>query len=168
MSINDAYAAGFFDGEGTIYSASRNNSKSPTIIVCITNTVAAPLEAMQAKWGGSIYLNKSPGGRRRPQYQWTLCSRMAKPFLQAIRPYLMIKHEVVDLAIQHRTLMELPHRERVDYSNTVQRAGRLRTAPIMKPEFRAKIDDIQNQIRALNIRGAPMNARRQHSSASAL
>ena len=163
--ISNEYAAGFFDGEGTVYAATRNNPKgkrpSPTIIVAITNTVPAPLELLHAQWGGSIFKDRERE-RQRAKYQWTLAAKMAAPFLEAIHPHLLIKHEVVSVALQFCALMARPHRERCDYSHTVFRHGRLWSSPIVRPEFAAEVARLHAEIRRLNTRGAPWNATRAY------
>jgi hypothetical protein len=167
--FTDEYAAGFFDGEGTVYAATRNKSyKNPTIIVSISNTVREPLDAALKKWGGSISSNQPPGNRRR-QYQWVLSSRQAEPFLRAIQPHVMIKKGVVDAAIEYCELMKTPIHERMDYSQLrpSKTPGKMTRAGVMRPEFKAKVTAIHDRIKALNVRGAPFNATRRHSTASA-
>lgn len=160
--ISDEYAAGFFDGEGTVYAATRNNKPSPTIMVCVTNTQPAPINALRARWGGSIFRHVSKNPRWQTKYQWALASRMAKPFLQAIRPHLLIKGEVVDAAIEFRTLMETPHRDRVDYDHLVFRKGRLWVSPTVKPEFREETMRLHRLIQQLNSVHAPNNGTRKY------
>lgn len=58
--LSDSYCAGFFDGEGTVYAATRRSTgksgrKSPTITVCMTNTDKNVIDLHQSKWGGSVY-----------------------------------------------------------------------------------------------------------------
>lgn len=155
--ISDEYAAGFFDGEGTVYAASRSkpdvsgkSRPSPTIMVCIANTVRDPLDMLCEKWGGSIHAQKVTKANRRQCFQWTVAARQAAPFLRAIFPHLIIKKGVVGHAIEFRDLMATPHKERVDYSNRVFRNGRFWSSPIVRPEFRAKIEGLHALIRLAN------------------
>lgn len=166
--ISDEYAAGFFDGEGTVYAAIRNNSgrPSPTIMVTITNTVREPLDRLHAKWGGSIFLDRSKKPNQQDKYQWTVAAKKARPFLEAMLPHLIIKREVAETAIEMCALMALPHKERVDYSNTVFRHGRLWSSPVVRPEFKAKIEQLHTRIRDLNSRRCPKNARRSYITSS--
>lgn len=157
--ISDEYAAGFFDGEGTVYAATRNNKPSPTIMVCISNVVREPLDLLRQKWGGSIFCNV-PKKNRQALYQWTIAAKMAHPFLRAILPHLIIKRDVVQAAIEYCELMKTPAKDRVDYSATVERDGRLWVSPKVRPEFRSKVDEIHSRIRKLNAVRAPFNATR--------
>lgn len=165
--ISDAYAAGFFDGEGSVYAATRNKYyKNPTIVVVISNTVERPLLECQKRWGGNIYCKKqSRKPRHRDVYQWNLGPRASKSFLTAIQPHLLIKNDVVAVALEYCALMELPIRERMDYSQLrpSKTPGKLTRAGVMRPEFRARIDALHARIRELNTRGAPANATRKYT-----
>ena len=161
--ISDEYAAGFFDGEGSVYATVRKGPRratSPTILVCCTNTNREILEAHQKRWGGSIWRRKMHGNRK-VQYQWVLCTRKAVGFLRAIHPHLVVKRPVVGLAIQYCDLQALPHKERLDYSGRVYRRGRWWVAPRLKESHKKKIAPLFDRIRELNARGAPRNAMRQ-------
>ena len=171
--MNDAlagYLAGFFDGEGTVYAATRwgrcegrDNRPSPTIFVCMTNTNKEVMEFHQELFTGS--LNRRPGNdRRRDQWQWHLCSTKAEPYLKAIFPHLIVKKAVVTVALQYIALMKTPRKDRCDYTNMVIGAGdRLRVAPIVRPEFRQRVLVLHGKIRELNKRGAPFNTLRERN-----
>lgn len=164
--ISTEYAAGFFDGEGSVYAAVRNKPyRNFTVLVTIPNTVAAPLQAFKDRWGGSLCANQ-PSGNRKLQYQWVLAPNNARAFLRDVRPHLIVKAEVADAAIELLTLLALPIRDRMDYSQLrpSRTPGKMTRAGVMKPEFREKISRLHERIQALNARGAPGNARRRHSS----
>lgn len=173
--ITNEYAAGFFDGEGSVYAATRRSSvrekiyKNPTILVTIANTVITPLKILQDQWGGSICDRFPNDPRRRLQHQWVLAPRMADPFLRAIHPHLIIKKEVAGVALQYCDLMRIPLRERMDYSQLrpSKTPGKMTRAGVMRPEFREKIDALHAEIQRLNTRGAPFNATRKHTAHSA-
>lgn len=165
--INDQYAAGFFDGEGCVTACIRGGAsrrKSPTILVCISNTHRDILQAHQDRWGGSLcerggkHKAKVLTGRWQRQFQWTLSARRAGPFLRAIAPHVVVKRQVVDAALRYIDLQALPYRQRMDYTRLVERGGRKWPSPSVRPEFRAKIMTIHDEIKSLNIRSAPMNA----------
>ncbi len=151
MHLSNEYAAGFFDGEGTVYAATRNNPgrPSPILIVAISNTVLKPLALMRDKWGGSIFTDP-PRENRQACHQWTLAPRNAYKFLYDIQPYLLIKDNLANTAIEMCELMQLPRKERVDYSNRVYRNGRYWVSPTIRPEFEDKIIALHNRIKQLN------------------
>lgn len=163
--ICERYAAGFFDGEGSVYAAVRNRLyKNPTVLATIPNTVEEPLLLFQERWGGSICKRFQADARRKPQFQWVVAPRNARVFLRDIRPYLIIKAAVTDKALELLDLLALPASERMDYSQLrpSKTPGKMTRAGIMKPEFRKRIDAVHAEIRALNMRGAPRNARRSY------
>lgn len=168
MKLFAAYAAGFFDGEGTIYAATRNAGNprakrpSPTILAMVANTERRPLALFQERWGGSMH--RTPASeRKRELHQWVLAPKNAFVFLKDIRPYLIIKADLADAAIEFYTLMLRPAKERVDYSHTVFRNGRHWVSPVIRPEFRDKLTSLHQRIRQLNMRRVPWNAQREHS-----
>jgi hypothetical protein len=154
-TLSAEYAAGFFDGEGSVYAAVRKGKvtrrPSPTVLVCITNTNRAVLDAHKDQWGGSIATRK-PQERRLPTHQWVLCGKMGEPYLRAILPHLIVKAPVVAAALEMRELQSIPAAERIDY------AGDRRA----KPEYLAKVWEVHSRIRALNTQDAPFNVRREY------
>lgn len=167
--ITPEYAAGFFDGEGSVYAATRGKTyRNPTILVVIANTHRGALEACQARWGGSICGRSPAGERRREQFQWVLAPRAAEAFITEVYPHLIIKKEVASVALEYFKIMRIPLRERMDYSQLrpSKTPGKMTRAGIMRPEFREQIDALHRRIRELNQRGAPWNARREHSRAT--
>lgn len=165
--LDAAYMAGFFDGEGSVYAASRygktnigDRRPSPIIMVCIGNTNLPVLELHKAEYGGSLHSRKK-NDRWQLQWQWSIGPRAAEQYLRAIRPYLVIKAEVVDAALEYIELQKLPSGERRDYKRMIRKDGRYYSSPTVKPEFREKVIDVWTRIRELNARGAPMNATRR-------
>lgn len=164
--ISTEYAAGFFDGEGTVYAAVRNKPyRNFTVLVTIPNTVAAPLIAFKERWGGSLNANQPPGNRKL-QYQWVLAPNNARVFLRDVRPHLIVKAAVADVAIELLDLLALPIRERMDYSQLrpSRTPGKMTRAGVMRPEFREKIAKLHGEIQRLNCRSAPGNKTRRHSN----
>lgn len=170
--MTPAYCAGFFDGEGSVYAASRggraassNRRPSPTITVCISNTNLAVLQAHQQKYGGSLPVSgkRKVSDRHRIVYQWVLSAKQAKPYLLDIRPHLIVKTEVVDVALEYVALQELPYSERRDSSPRTFSHGRWWCAPTLREDYRIKVQEIWLRIRELNARGAPFNATRKNT-----
>ncbi len=111
LTIADAaYIAGLFDGEGTVgyYNASQSSKNRPGYFhasINITNTDPRPLVWIAEVTGiGKVSLLKmsDASGRRRPAYQWQVGKRHEViAFLVAVRPYLKIKHDQVDILLTH-------------------------------------------------------------------
>lgn len=99
------YAAGLFDGEGTVAINKNSQRQKPTysLIICIAMTHKPVLEYMTKQFGGkvrpvSVKRYKEQGYS--PQWIWLLSSYKAMHFLEFIQPYIKVKKEHVDIGIQ--------------------------------------------------------------------
>jgi len=163
MMISAEYAAGFFDGEGSVYAGNRRQ-RHPIVMVCISNTHLAVLQEIKNRWGGALNERK---GKRYSDPRWRKCWQLSmspnngRTFLADIYPFLIVKREVVSIALEYLAEVARPQKERRDYSNLVFRKGRLWTQPIARPEYLDRIRILHARIRELNAEG--YNAMRQPS-----
>ena len=91
-----AYAAGFFDGEGSVLVG--DESRSYCVTVSVVQKPEFVLSWLQSIWGGSIYREK--GG----YYRWRLEADKAATFLIDVSPYLQLKQQQALHAIRLQTL----------------------------------------------------------------
>lgn len=93
-----AYFAGFFDGEGYVglYTSTKY---SEAIRVIVGQGKPDVLYEMQSNWGGSVY-PRFDKRNQRPHYAWEIRSRKAEKFLRDILPYIRVKRQQAELAIQ--------------------------------------------------------------------
>jgi hypothetical protein len=96
-----AYLAGIIDGEGSIYVAAVDKYQQPRI--SITNTDRRLLLWVQhITGGGSInfrdYAHRN--GHWKPCWNWRAAANQMTRILQMVRPYLIIKGEQADLALE--------------------------------------------------------------------
>ena len=95
MGISIEYAAGFFDGEGSVSIQSpRKSSYSWRLDIRVGQNDPAPLYELQRHWGGSV----SPVRER--HYQWCISSRKAAIFLRDIFPYLIVKKKSAKIGLE--------------------------------------------------------------------
>lgn len=91
----NAWAAGFFDGEGslTVYLLHRHGRPASTVEIRLTVQVSQqcqePLDLLKAKYGG--YIGEYSNGRRKTYWKWSLVGRGVTSFLLAIKPYSIVK-----------------------------------------------------------------------------
>lgn len=102
-----AYIAGFFDGEGSVNvywrKGSKNGVRYARLMARISQTERGILEWVRDAAGvGTVHANA-----RRPdkphwktQHNYIVASEAARLFLAEIRPYLRVKAEVVDRALE--------------------------------------------------------------------
>lgn len=106
-----AYAAGFIDGEGCIHISERSaywqhlGKKTRYTgffgAVKVSQNVKEPLEMLQRLFGGNVRLRDHPGkdNRRWNHYEWEAPRSVVADTLEAILPYLIVKHCEAELAI---------------------------------------------------------------------
>lgn len=99
--VTEQYIAGFFDGEGSVSIAFRQPqggwrvSPSYVLQVAIAQIDPRPLIAIQERYGGRIY--HSGVGRR--TWAWNVSARKARPFLEAVLPYLIVKRRDAEIGL---------------------------------------------------------------------
>jgi len=130
-----AYAAGVFDGEGSVGTKrDSNHSEYPRIRANVGNTDPRLIAWFKDRFGGYVYLNvrKPPN---KPCYQWEVNSRMAAAFLGSILPYLVIKRERAEIALQIAALKKWG-------------GGRTRSSPSLVEQL-----EMARAIKTMNMRG---------------
>ncbi len=97
-----AYTAGFFDGEGCVSIARYLQRGRPyhTLAIIFTNTDFQVLTWLQQRWGGNIFKPTQLNARRRPYGHLRLSAGPARPLLQAMLPYLIVKKSQVEIALE--------------------------------------------------------------------
>jgi hypothetical protein len=87
--IELAWAAGLFEGEGTV----RINKPSPrnwgALVVSVVNTDRQVLDWFQSRWPGYMKPATGLGPNQRPAWVWTIAARQAAGFLRDILPYVV-------------------------------------------------------------------------------
>lgn len=101
---DEAYAAGFFDGEGNITIAVNRNVRGArgdiyNMRVGASQNNPAPLLWLRDRWGGTIHAMKRRTDTGNITHQWWIFARSAEKFLTAVRPYLIVKAERADIAL---------------------------------------------------------------------
>ena len=91
-----AWAAGFFDGEGTV-GLERQTSGNSYLRIAVGQLVREPLDILSKMWGGSVrgYIEND-----KPIYKWTATTRMAEQALREMLPYLVVKAEQARIALE--------------------------------------------------------------------
>lgn len=100
-AIEIAYAAGLFDGEGSISLVRQRVNRSHSPQVSVTSTDLEVLVWLQKRMGGNIVTKQPRKPAHSVSYDWRLTDRRALIFLQLIRPYLVIERKIrrIDLLL---------------------------------------------------------------------
>lgn len=102
-----AYAAAAVDGEGCIGIHKRGCRKSKSgqaalmMSVVVSNTDPRLPLWLKDIFGGNFSTSREIRDNRRACWSWCLTGRPAGDFLKSIYPYLVIKKEQADIAIQY-------------------------------------------------------------------
>ncbi len=109
-----AYAAGLFDGEGyiTISVQKRRIGESMQVVAGIAMTDPSAIVLMAELFGGSLFKGGArPNPRHKPLHSWNISSQNAYTFLKTVRPFLLIKSEEADIALEfQRNINEWNHK----------------------------------------------------------
>jgi hypothetical protein len=99
--IDLPYLAGFFDGEGSIGIYSNGQGHGRSLRVQLTQNCGPKVDQLfrlwAEEWGAGMSLMNRNG--RRPAWNWQASGANACAFLRAIRPWLRLKADQADVAI---------------------------------------------------------------------
>lgn len=84
-----AWAAGLFEGEGTVRINKPTKRNMGALIVSVVNTDMQVLQFFQDRWPGYMKRATGLGPRQRPAWVWVTAAHDAAAFLRAIRPYVV-------------------------------------------------------------------------------
>jgi hypothetical protein len=100
------YAAGFFDGEGSIdiryeCKAHKNGKRYERFYlrVCVVQIVRDPLDMLAAHWGGSICK------RTNGIHNWVLTTASAAAFLEDVLSFLLVKKREAEIGLELQATM---------------------------------------------------------------
>lgn len=113
-----AYAAGFMDGEGHIgiYKYISNGYSCCSLQVTISQVCPIPLIALHKEWGGSLTIRKQKN--RLSIARLMLSQNQGYKFLIDIRPFLLVKGEEADIAIEFASIPKKQKRQDVRNKKT--------------------------------------------------
>jgi hypothetical protein len=100
-----AYAAGLFDGEGSIVIQKPRRSKGHTLVVSLAMREPAAVTWLQERWPGSLRSHVRHPCEREPftVWYWVRSTSAAAEFLSDILPHLLVKHAQAQLAIEFQS-----------------------------------------------------------------
>jgi hypothetical protein len=101
MTMNAAYVAGLIDGEGCIHlDVTRGLYYRARVTVGMTEPALFLLQELQQEWGGTLYQFRKSTQRWAAAWTWHLTGEPAAAVLREIQPYLRLKCEQAQLAIE--------------------------------------------------------------------
>jgi hypothetical protein len=130
-----AYVAGLFDGEGCISIAKckpRYSGCSPyyRLVVAVAMANEYIPRFLKFHFGGRVSKRNAPTERWKDQWQWHLGSDGAVAFLKAILPYLKLKREEAELAIEFQSNKRVIFERKSANALAIEEAQRLLLAEL--------------------------------------
>lgn len=105
------WAAGFFDGEGSVQIArvnqeGRANTRTVNfrLFISASQVEKDPLEVLMALWDGCIVTSHPEAGNCRACYAWQAVSQVAAKALTEMKPYLKVKDLQAELALSFQAV----------------------------------------------------------------
>ena len=125
-----AWAAGFFDGEGCVLLRKSRNTYVVRITVSQVNP--APIVKFKRLFGGHISEQKPKNKSWKEQWKWEQDAKSGVETLLQLLPYLVVKRDVADLAIEFQK---------------TKRKGRIATKEVidLELEFKSKISNLNRK-----------------------
>lgn len=112
------YLAGFIDGEGSIFITTRkpriekeNNyqySVQHYLYLVVVNTNPKPIKLLKEVFGGRIYSLRGTSCGWRPTWRWETVCKKAESIIRELLPYLIVKKEEAELALEFRKECKKP------------------------------------------------------------
>lgn len=144
QEIDLAYAAGLFDGEGSISIIKQNSQKdrltpSFTLVVALANNDPQAHLFFVNKFGGTVNYSN----RWHRTYQWKLFANEASKFLTLILPYLRLKKYRASIGIQFQI-------EKVRFSDNRYPKQKFKGGISIPQEEVARREELRQQLHELN------------------
>jgi hypothetical protein len=93
--MEDAYAAGLMDGEGTItLYRSHSSDRFRYPVVSVSSTSRELLDFLKDRYGGSICSHRVSRRHHRAHWSWRLVGRQAVSFIDRVLPYMREREKV--------------------------------------------------------------------------
>jgi hypothetical protein len=138
-SVGLSWAAGFFEGEGTVTLTRSGGRRRPwltRLLVSVANTDRSSIEFFADAWGGRVRTRKQPSPASKVPYEWSIGGQRAAFFVEDLLPYL-------------RT-----DRVRAKFEVALESQA-VRWSAIKSPATRERLADLLTEMRRLNHRGVP-------------
>ena len=112
MDLDIRYVAGLFDGEGWItickqrlggYRTYSDHYVRYQLVAGIGMTYRPIIERLHQQFGGGFHVNRSAKAKMpkaRTGFAWKVSSQSAADFLASVRPFLIVKQEEADVALE--------------------------------------------------------------------
>lgn len=143
--MHPAYYAGFFDADGAVMV--HRCRKSYNLTVRVSQSSREVLDSFRTNYDGKVQgpYNRAGESNSKPFYFWAIDAAKAEKFLVDVLPYVIVKRERVELALEFRKLFK--------GANILPRGSTAANYPERFNHIYRLREDVYNQMRVLNQRG---------------
>lgn len=135
----DSYAAGLIDGEGYIGIQESGGSFQTRLKVTMSDKGMPALLRMQQAYGGKIDPESRGNPKWRDSFTWRLTGQGASRVIETVRPWLMVKAEPADLALEFQSMVDAAPRlpnGRATWTDEMRERARVLVARIQEANRR--------------------------------
>lgn len=104
--VNCYYVAGLFDGEGCVRIAKNKTRRNACYQLYVSINMSDPraIKKVLETFGGKLYTSrKASKPTHRILFSWVACSQKAADFLRQIRPFVTVKADEIDVALEFQS-----------------------------------------------------------------
>ncbi len=135
-----SWAAGLFEGEGTVAIYGGGRRPYTRLKVMVTNTDFEIISFFEDRWNGNVYERAAlkAGKNARATKTWTLGSKRAEDFLRDIAPFIRTARvrAKIDLAFESQAARRRGNRRNVEEYRLTNQAFRMRMAKLNERGFK--------------------------------
>ena len=131
-----AWAAGLFEGEGTISINKAHTKHLSTLRCMVGNTDFEVVQFFLQRWGGHWHEVKASGNKR-TAWKWSIAATKAARFINDIAPYIRTKR------VKEKAILGIEFQAQKSLSNKVRRSE----------EYRKRQLSFYLRMKELNVRG---------------
>lgn len=93
------WAAGFFEGDGSVQITKNKKFLKYNLQINITNTQIEPLNIIQNIYGGRVRIHGKETDEHKESYRWVATQKIAEKFLDDISPFILYRHKQVKIGL---------------------------------------------------------------------
>lgn len=137
----------FLTGEGCITLHRGSGTRSlgnVTLRTIVANTNPEPLKMFHATWGGSLSVIQQRNNWK-PRWQWSLSTLQAEEFLLCIEPHVIIKKQVLHIALEYCKFVRSSNRYVLKWCGQRRCKVRSKETLAMEDKFIARIHAVNKK-----------------------
>lgn len=156
--ISWQYLAGMIDADGSIGTTRTGAKRNVVGRVMVANTNQEFLYTLKNEFGGTVSI-RDKGHKKNWKPFGLICwsNRQAEIILENVLPFLIIKKKQAELCIELIQMRNASKKERYNYISNPVVGLKGRVVAQLKPNIRAREEELSALIKSLNTKGISIN-----------